>query len=336
MVLVFTTNANESGQIRREIERAVNRGVAILPIRIEDILPARALEYFIGNVHWLDALTPPLESHLQNLAGTVKLLLGRLPQHGAPVPLATPNEPPTFSQAEPVPRPNVIPQASYQIPPPQAQPIAPERPAWTERVPEEPPQQIPVERAAEVPSWTVSKQTNAPPVPPPTTSAVYKPKRAIGIVVIAAVVFLFSAVAIIGTLHDSIYARFNSETALGLLYGVVGIAASYGLITKKRWGWILQIIFSAAGIIWLLTLTQDAFSDSKDVMPWLGGFGFSALFSGTCSRRGLNRNLQKRRGQAKNILRPGLHPARFHHIHNPDFLRKELVHVQEQYQLSRC
>ena len=87
MVLVFTTNANESGQIRREIERAVNRGVAILPIRIEDILPGRALEYFIGNVHWLDALTPPLESHLQNLAGTVKLLLGRLPQHGvAPSP----------------------------------------------------------------------------------------------------------------------------------------------------------------------------------------------------------------------------------------------------------
>ena len=88
MVLVFTTNANESSQIRREIERAVNRGVAILPIRIEDILPARALEYFIGNVHWLDALTPPLESHIQNLAGTVKILLGRLPQH-APIPNPT-------------------------------------------------------------------------------------------------------------------------------------------------------------------------------------------------------------------------------------------------------
>ena len=65
MVLVFTTNANESSQIRREVERAVNRGVAILPLRIEDILPGRALEYFIGNVHWLDAMTPPLESHLQ-------------------------------------------------------------------------------------------------------------------------------------------------------------------------------------------------------------------------------------------------------------------------------
>jgi TPR repeat protein len=79
MVLVFTAHANESPQIRREIERAVNHGVAILPLRMEDILPGRALEYFIGNVHWLDALTPPLESHLKNLAGTVKVLLGRLP-----------------------------------------------------------------------------------------------------------------------------------------------------------------------------------------------------------------------------------------------------------------
>ena len=69
MVLVFTANANGSPQIRREIERAVNHGVAILPLRIEDVLPARALEYFIGNVHWLDALTPPLEAHLNTTVG---------------------------------------------------------------------------------------------------------------------------------------------------------------------------------------------------------------------------------------------------------------------------
>ena len=78
MILVFTAHANESSQIRREIERAVNHGVAILPVRIEDVLPGKALEFFIGNVHWLDALTPPLESHLKNLAGTVKVLLERM------------------------------------------------------------------------------------------------------------------------------------------------------------------------------------------------------------------------------------------------------------------
>ena len=60
IVLVFTANANASPQIRREVECAVNHGVPILPVRIEDVLPTKALEYFIGNVHWLDALTPPV------------------------------------------------------------------------------------------------------------------------------------------------------------------------------------------------------------------------------------------------------------------------------------
>jgi len=82
MVLVFTANANDSPQIRREVERAVNRGVAILPVRIEDVLPGKGLEYFIVNVHWLDALNPPLEAHLKSLAGTIKILLARS-GHGA-------------------------------------------------------------------------------------------------------------------------------------------------------------------------------------------------------------------------------------------------------------
>src|SRR5580658_7635253 len=92
MVLVFTANANASSQIRREVERAVNRGVAILPLRIEDVLPGKGLEYFIGNVHWLDALTPPFESHLKNLAGTIKILLARAEPR---------NTPPTPQPAEP-------------------------------------------------------------------------------------------------------------------------------------------------------------------------------------------------------------------------------------------
>ncbi|MGD0346613.1 MAG: toll/interleukin-1 receptor domain-containing protein [Terracidiphilus sp.] len=83
MVLVFTADANASPQIRREVERAVNHGVAILPLRMEDVLPGKALEYFIGNVHWLDALTPPFEAHLKNLAGTIKILLART-EPGAP------------------------------------------------------------------------------------------------------------------------------------------------------------------------------------------------------------------------------------------------------------
>jgi TIR domain len=83
MVLVFTSGANTSPQIRREVERAVNRGVVVVPLRVENVLPGRALEYFIGNVHWLDALTPPLEKHLEHLAGTIKVLLARMLRTGS-------------------------------------------------------------------------------------------------------------------------------------------------------------------------------------------------------------------------------------------------------------
>jgi hypothetical protein len=75
MVLVFSANANASPQIRREVERAVSKAVPIIPLRIEDVAPAGSLEFFIGAIHWLDALTPPLESHLRQLGETVKALL---------------------------------------------------------------------------------------------------------------------------------------------------------------------------------------------------------------------------------------------------------------------
>jgi len=89
LVLVFTAEADASPQVRREVERAVNRGVSILPLRVEDVMPGRALEYFIANVHWFDALTPPLETHLQNLVATIKTLLARPPaRRTASIPLS--------------------------------------------------------------------------------------------------------------------------------------------------------------------------------------------------------------------------------------------------------
>ena len=81
MVLVFSSKANLSGHIPKEIERAVSQGSTIMPLRIEDVLPAKSLDYFIGSVHWLDALTPPLEAHLERLTANVQTLLAR----GAPL-----------------------------------------------------------------------------------------------------------------------------------------------------------------------------------------------------------------------------------------------------------
>jgi hypothetical protein len=75
MVLVFSASANSSPQVMREVERAVNKGIPIIPFRIENVTPSKAMEYFLSAPHWLDALTPPLEKHLQRLADTVQALL---------------------------------------------------------------------------------------------------------------------------------------------------------------------------------------------------------------------------------------------------------------------
>lgn len=75
MVLVFSDNANASGQIAREVECAANQSVTIVPIRIENVMPARTLKFFLSNIHWLDALTPPLEQRLQEIAGRIKIIL---------------------------------------------------------------------------------------------------------------------------------------------------------------------------------------------------------------------------------------------------------------------
>ncbi len=84
MVLVFTADANAAPQVRREVERAANHDTAILPVRFENVVPARALAFFIGNVHWLDALTPPLEPHLKKLADTIKKRLEAVSRRKAP------------------------------------------------------------------------------------------------------------------------------------------------------------------------------------------------------------------------------------------------------------
>jgi hypothetical protein len=77
MLLVFSSHANRSNQVKREVERAVHHGIAIIPFRIEAVQPERALEYYISSPHWLDALTPPLERHLSQLTSTIKVLLNR-------------------------------------------------------------------------------------------------------------------------------------------------------------------------------------------------------------------------------------------------------------------
>jgi parallel beta-helix repeat protein len=75
MILIFSSSSNTSPHVIRELTRAVGNGAIIIPFRIEDIEPSKAMAYLINLPHWLDALTPPLEKHIEKLAETVQFLL---------------------------------------------------------------------------------------------------------------------------------------------------------------------------------------------------------------------------------------------------------------------
>lgn len=94
VVLVFTGNANASANVRKEITAAFEGGAVVIPFRLEDIEPQGSLRYHLTGVHWMDALTPPLEAHVRQLAGSVKRVLGRDGDAGLPPPPPPPPPPP--------------------------------------------------------------------------------------------------------------------------------------------------------------------------------------------------------------------------------------------------
>ncbi len=74
-ILVYSSNSNNSKQVIREVDRAVNAGLPVINLRIEDVPLSKQLEYYLSSVHWLDAMHPPLEVHIHKLSGVVKILL---------------------------------------------------------------------------------------------------------------------------------------------------------------------------------------------------------------------------------------------------------------------
>jgi hypothetical protein len=71
MVLVFSSWSNKSPQVRREVERAINREMPVIPFRIEKVLPVKSLEYFLSTQHWFDAFGGSIDAHIARLCGLV-------------------------------------------------------------------------------------------------------------------------------------------------------------------------------------------------------------------------------------------------------------------------
>lgn len=90
MVLVFSASSNSSPQVRREVERAVHKGLRILPFRIEEVMPSSSLEYFLSSQHWLDGILPPRAPHYERLCACLRTWLGEAPLEPMPARAAAP------------------------------------------------------------------------------------------------------------------------------------------------------------------------------------------------------------------------------------------------------
>jgi hypothetical protein len=76
VVLIFSAEVNASKQVRREVDIAFESGRPILPLRIENVEMGDDLYYCLADRHWLDAITPPLEQHIDQLVHAIRGLLG--------------------------------------------------------------------------------------------------------------------------------------------------------------------------------------------------------------------------------------------------------------------
>jgi len=79
LVLVLSKHSNASQQILQEVERAVAKGLIVVPFRIEDVPVSSKLELYVGARHWLDAFDGDLEAHATELAHVLRGVLDSVP-----------------------------------------------------------------------------------------------------------------------------------------------------------------------------------------------------------------------------------------------------------------
>jgi hypothetical protein len=77
-VLIFSAHANVSEHVKNEVEQIISKGKPVLPIRVDNVNPSGSLALHLSRRHWLDALTPPLEKHLERLCEVVQMLLNSM------------------------------------------------------------------------------------------------------------------------------------------------------------------------------------------------------------------------------------------------------------------
>jgi len=98
LVLILSEESNSSAFVQKEVERAVSKAKAVLPVRIREVTPSGSLEFFVSSAQWVDAWRSPMEQHLSKLADAILAMRG----DGTPVAPVPPPAPPARRSRTPV------------------------------------------------------------------------------------------------------------------------------------------------------------------------------------------------------------------------------------------
>jgi hypothetical protein len=115
MVLVFTVNANNSNEIKKELALASQNNLVVIPVRIEDVAPNEAFAYEFATRQWID-LFEDWEKSMAELVELIAAILNDPPP--ADRPKASPGLPgdaaaPAFFMAGAAPTPAIAPAVPF-------------------------------------------------------------------------------------------------------------------------------------------------------------------------------------------------------------------------------
>jgi hypothetical protein len=71
-VLILSAAASSSDEVARELGLAAQAHKPIVPFKIQEFTVSDDLAYYVLNLHWIDAMTPPIEGRLNELVAHVQ------------------------------------------------------------------------------------------------------------------------------------------------------------------------------------------------------------------------------------------------------------------------
>ena len=79
-ILVLNHNSSNSPHVLNEVEmayqRILNGEITIVPFKVDDGILSKAMEYYVKRLHWIDAVSAPLEQAINQLYDQLVPILG--------------------------------------------------------------------------------------------------------------------------------------------------------------------------------------------------------------------------------------------------------------------